>query len=61
MEAGRTYVPPKPWARGQEPCWVAAEALLPSDARQLLARFRAGGAAAAAGGGGAGGGPAPAG
>ena len=56
MEAGRTYVPAKPWNPGEESKWVAAAHLLPPTVHQFVDRFRSQQApeAAAAAGAGAG-------
>ena len=40
MEAGRTYVPAKPWNHQEESKWVAAAHLLPPTVRQFVDRFR---------------------
>lgn len=41
LEAGRTYVPAKPWAPAEESKWVADARLLPPPVLQLLERFAA--------------------
>jgi hypothetical protein len=50
MEAGRTYVPAKPWNPGEESKWVAAPHLLHPTVRQFVDRFRSQQAPAAAAG-----------
>ena len=40
LEAGRTFVAPKPWLQGEEPKWVASEVLLPPAVRSCLEKFR---------------------
>ena len=47
---GRAYVPPKPWARGEQPRWATAPHALPAAAQALLQKL-----AALGGGGGSGG------
>lgn len=41
LEQGRTFVPAKPWVRGEEGKWVAEELLLSPAVRAHLARLRA--------------------
>ncbi|KAL4457675.1 hypothetical protein ABPG75_012540 [Micractinium tetrahymenae] len=41
LEQGRTFVPAKPWANGEESKWVSEELLLPPAVREHVARLRA--------------------
>lgn len=56
LEAGRAFVPAKPWLPQEESGWVAEEHLLPPAVRQSVQRFRSQAEAAAGSSGGA---PAP--
>lgn len=46
LEAGRAFVPAKPWRPQEESGWVGEEHLLPPAVRQFVQRFRQQAAAA---------------